>query len=64
MSEEKYKCSNCFSDCEIEQEEIHYSATHCAPHGGIHKTGFYWSACCYADFTTYDELDNNNTGKN
>lgn len=53
----KHKCLECNEDCKIVEETFDYSATHCAPNGGIHKTGFYTSDCCDAEFLTYDERD-------
>ena len=51
MTEDKYKCCDCLDVCEIEPEEIHYSGTHCTNgNSGIHKTGFYLSTCCQADY--------------
>ena len=59
MTSDKHYCCVCNEDCDIEPEEIHYSGTHCTNgNGGVHKTGFYYSVCCGAEFLTYDENDN------
>ena len=50
MSDEKFICCECREVCDIVEETFDYSATHCAPSGGIHHTGFYTSKCCDADF--------------
>jgi hypothetical protein len=47
-------CSACREPCQIVEEVFDYSATHCAPNGGTHHTGFYTSDCCDAEFGTDD----------
>lgn len=52
---DSFKCVMCEEDCEVDHEYIDYSATHCAPTGGIWKSSYYVSKCCGAE---YEEIDN------
>ncbi len=51
IMESEYKCLGCGEPCDLIPEKFDYSATHCSHgEGGTHETGFYITACCFADY--------------
>ncbi len=58
MNDTKYKCEECGEECQIEEELIHYSGTHCTNgNSGVHHTGHYSSTCCEAGYEESEESD-------
>ena len=51
-----YICLTCEEPCDLEEDVIHYSGTHCT-HGqsGVYHTGHYYSDCCMGDYKENDE---------
>jgi len=48
---EVYICEECGEECSIFEETFDYSGTHCTNgEGGTHKTGGWYSECCYSRF--------------
>ena len=56
----EYICNDCREPCEIVEEVYEYSATHCAPSGGVHHTGYYLSNCCDAEFGIDEQTEEQN----